>query len=154
MQAWHSWMSCVTSGVCRLIIWGLLTSKVYLCNCIWKLSEAFILWPFCEGFSQAHGFITRVIFMTVLCTAYDVWVVGSCVWDVLSISYFLWLWAATAQWVWKLAMGRASLGCGVYPPPLSSAEVKEGTGLYLYSLCRPWMPVVGWNLFFTFFFNC
>jgi len=36
------------------------------------------------------------------------------------------------------------------PPPLSSAEVKESVELYLYTPCRPWMPFVRWNLFFTF----
>ena len=46
----------------------------------------------------------------------------------------------------------ASPGCGINHPPLSSAEVKES--VELYSPCRPWMPVVGWNLFFTFFCNC
>jgi len=39
---------------------------------------------------------------------------------------------------------------GIYHPPLSSAEVKESVELYLYSFRRPSMPVIGWNLFFTF----
>jgi len=66
---WHSWVSCVTSSVCRLgflIIGDLPTLTVHLCKCIWKFSEAFILWPFCEGFGQPHDFINRVIFMTVV----------------------------------------------------------------------------------------
>jgi len=29
----------------------------------------------------------------------------------------------------------ASLGCGIYHPPLFSAEVKESVELYLYSPC-------------------
>ena len=44
----------------------------------------------------------------------------------------------------------ASLGCGIYHPPLSSTEVKEGIEHYLFSPCRPWMPVVGWNFFNLF----
>jgi hypothetical protein len=41
-----SWLSCMTSSGCRLvslIIGGLITLTVHLCNCIWKFSEAFIL---------------------------------------------------------------------------------------------------------------
>jgi len=46
-------------------------------------------------------------------------------------------------------------GCGIYHPPLSSVEVKESVEIYLYSPHRPWMPVVEWNLFFSFnFFIC
>jgi len=49
-----------------------------------------------------------------------------------------------------LHSGSNQPSCGIYHPPLSSAEVKES--VELYSPCRPWMPVVGWNLFFTFLF--
>ena len=40
----------------------------------------------------------------------------------------------------------ASLGCGIYHLPLSSAEVKGNVELYLYSPCRPWT-------FYFFFFK-
>jgi hypothetical protein len=57
--------------------------------------------------------------------------------------YSNYLWAGPAQ------------GCSIYRPPLSSVEGRESVELYLYPPCRPWMPVVGWNIFFTFnFFTC
>jgi len=150
MQAWHSWMSCVTSGVCRLIIGGLLTSTVYLCNCIWKLSEAFILWPFCEWFSQAYDFITRVIFMTAV--MYCIWHMSCWILCMRCTQYILFfMFCGLEQHSGYGDLLYASLGCGIYHPPLSSAEVKESIEVYPYSPCRPWMPVVGWNLFFTFF---
>jgi hypothetical protein len=37
-------------------------------------------------------------------------------------------------------------GRGIYPPPPSSAKVKERVGLYLYSPSGPWWPVLGWTL--------
>ena len=93
MTAWHSWISWVTSSGCQLgslIIGGLLPLTLYLCNCMWKLSEAYILWPFCEGFGQPHDFNNRVIFMAV-CSMYCIchlWVIGSYVWGVFSISHY------------------------------------------------------------------
>jgi len=151
-------MSCVTSSVCRLIIGGLLTLTVHLCNCIWKFSEAFTLWPFCEGFGQPHDFNIRAIFMTVYsmyCMCH-LWVVGSCVWDVLSISSFLYFVGRNSIVGIATCYGPAQAGCGIYHPPLlSSAKVKESVELYFYSPCRPWMPVGGWNSFyFIIFLNC
>ena len=60
------------------------------------------------------------------------------------------LWMSCAQYILLLmfcGLGQhsgysnllwASLGCGIYHLPLSSAEVKENVELYLYSPCRPW----------------
>ena len=44
--------------------WLLLT--VHLCNCVWKISKAFILWHLCEGFGQLHDFINRAVFRTLV----------------------------------------------------------------------------------------
>jgi len=77
------------------------------------------------------------------------WVVGSCARDVLIISNFLCFVGQDSIVGIATTYGPAHC-CGIYHPPLSNTEVKESAELYLYTPCRPWMPVVKWNLFFTF----
>ena len=52
------------------------------------------------------------------------WVVGSCVQDVLIDSYFLYFVSPESIADIATTYGPAQ-GCGIYHPPLSSAEVKE-----------------------------
>jgi len=51
------------------------------------------------------------------------------------------------QWVLGHSKGGRGVkwqGCGIGHPPPSSAKVKEGVELYIYSTSGPLWPVLGW----------
>ena len=119
-----SWVPCITSSVGwlgSLITGCLLTLTIYLCNCMWKFSEAFILQLFCEGFVQPHDFINRVIFMTVVLHMPLVcyWILCMRCAQCISLLMF----CGPGQHSGYSDLLCASLGCGIYHPPLPSAGV-------------------------------
>ena len=146
-------MSCATLSGCRLgsrITGGLITLKIHLCNCIREFSEAYI-----------HDDSVKCWASSMISSA------GSYSWQFLEVLYvphmpLVGCWRRVYYILFLMFCGPgrhsgysnylwASLGCGIYHPPLSSTEIKESVELYLFSPCRPWIPVVGWNIFFTTF---
>jgi len=143
LYAWHTWMSCVTSSVCRLgtlIIGGFLTLTVHLCKCIWKFSEAVILRPSVKGLASpmisSPGSYAWQLF--TVCTAYATCGLFDLVYEICSVYLILFfIFCGPGQHSGYSNLLWASPGCCIYHPPLSSAEVQESVDLYLYSPCRP-----------------
>ena len=148
-------MSCVTSRVCNLgsrTIGGLITLKIHVCSFVWKFSEAFIhnhpVKCLASAMISWTGSYSRQFFKA--CTAYATCGLLDHVYEMCSVHLIYFMFCGLGQHSGYSDCLWAAQGCGIYHPPLSSAEVKESVELYLYSPWRPWLPVVKWNLFSTF----